>query len=246
VDDLIDPAHSAKAEMEWTGITLVNTPIGNLQDLTPRAAKILASADVWLVEDTRVSGKLNGLLGVKKPMRLVTDHSSDHQLEKLVEEARAGIKMALITDGGAPGISDPGARLADLAHEAKVNVDVAPGVSAPTAALTVSGFYAQRFAFLGFLPRKPGPMQKELEVFRDSPYTLVVFESPHRLENLLNIAAKSLGNRRFAICRELTKLHQQIFRSELPYIPTPTEVPRKGEITVVFEGIRRLREADDE
>ena len=246
MDDESGSVQSASFEANWTGITLVNTPIGNLQDLTPRAAKVLTSADVWLVEDTRVSGKLNGLLGVKKPMRLVTDHSSDYQLEKLIDEAKAGVKMALLTDGGAPGISDPGARLADLAHLAKVNVDVAPGVSAPTAALTVSGFYAQRYAFLGFLPRKPGPMQKELEIFRDSPYTLVVFESPHRIENLLKIAAIGLGNRRYAVCRELTKLHQQVFRGELPNIPTPLELPRKGEITVVFEGIRRLREADDE
>ena len=246
MEDRSAPFHSASPEAEWSGITLVNTPIGNLQDLTPRAASILTSADVWLVEDTRVSGKLGGLLGVKKPMRLVTDHSSDYQLEKLVEEAKSGVKMALVTDGGAPGVSDPGARLADLAQLAGVRVDVAPGVSAPTAALTVSGFYAQRYAFLGFLPRKPGPMQKEMEIFRESPYTLVVFESPHRIENLLKTAANSLGNRRYAICRELTKMHQQVFRHELPYIPTESELPRKGEITVVFEGIRRLRGGEDE
>jgi len=246
VEDTTEPIHPASSEAGWTGITLVNTPIGNLKDLTPRAASVLASADIWLVEDTRVSGKLGGLLGVKKPMRLVTDHSSDYQLEKLVQEAKTGVTMALITDGGAPGVSDPGARLADLAQLAGVKVDVAPGVSAPTAALTVSGFYAQRYAFLGFLPRKPGPMQKELEIFRDSPYTLVVFESPHRIENLLKIAALSLGHRRYAICRELTKMHQQVFRNDLPYIPTESELPRKGEITVVFEGIRRMREAEDE
>ena len=220
-------------------LVLVSTPIGNLSDLTPRARHALIEADSWLVEDTRVSGKLAAWLGVKKRMRLVTDHSSDNALTSLIEEARRGERFALLTDGGAPGISDPGARLADLAHEAGLIVDVAPGVSAPTAALSLSGFYAQRYAFLGFLPRKPGPMAKEFEAFRDSPYTLVVFESPHRIDALLKVAFESLGVRRYVICRELTKLHQQAYRQTLPHIPTEAEMPRKGEITVVFEGLRR-------
>jgi 16S rRNA (cytidine1402-2'-O)-methyltransferase len=210
-----------------------------LADLTPRARQALIDADSWLVEDTRVSGKLAAWLGVKKRMRLVTDHSSDSALTAIIAEAQRGERFALLTDGGAPGISDPGARLTDLAYEAGLLVDIAPGVSAPTAALSLSGFYAQRYAFLGFLPRKPGPMAKEFEPFRDSPYTLVVFESPHRIDALLKVAYEALGARRYVICRELTKMHQQAYRQTLPQIPTEAEMPRKGEITVVFEGLRR-------
>jgi len=225
-----------------TRLTLVGTPIGNLGDLSPRAIAALTEADVWFVEDTRVSGKLASHLGLKRPMRLVTDHTDEATLKRYVTELRE-TRAALITDGGSPGISDPGARLCDLCHEAGLELDAVPGPSAVIDALTLSGFYAQRFAFLGFLGRKHGSMVSELAEFAGSALTLVVFESPHRFPALLRAAHDALGARRYAICRELTKLHQQVYRSVLPEIPTESRVPAKGEVTVVIEGLRRATRA---
>lgn len=220
-------------------LILVATPIGNLGDLSPRAAAALAEADLWLVEDTRISGKLQSHMGAKRPMKVVNEHTSPKAIESYVDEIRQGRTAALLSDGGNPVISDPGALVVDACREEGIEIDAIPGPSAVTTALMLSGFFAQRFAFLGFLPRKPGPMKAEFAAFADSPLTLVAFESPFRLASILEAAAEALGDRRYAICRELTKVHQQVFRANLPRIPTDGEVPRKGEMTIVFEGKRR-------
>lgn len=226
--------------MTETGrLTLVATPIGNLGDLSPRAVAALSDADHWIVEDTRVSGKLASHLGLKKAMRVLNDHTPRHHVDRYLAEIQAGANAALLTDGGAPAVSDPGAILTDLCHEANIPVIGVPGPSAPVTALMLSGFFAQRFAFLGFLGRKPGDMRKELAPFAESPYTLVLFESPHRIDTLLTVAAEALGNRRYAIGRELTKAHEQVLRGTLPEIPSEADLPRKGEITLVIEGRRR-------
>ena len=140
-------------------------------------------------------------------------------------------------------MSDPGAILSDLCHEAGIPVEGIPGPSAPILALTLSGFFGQRFAFLGFLPRKAGDIKSELKSFVDSPLTLVLFESQFRIAPLLEAAHSVLGERRYAICREMTKSHEQVFRSRLPHVPSESEVPRKGEFTIVIEG-KRKRERD--
>lgn len=202
----------------------------------------LQEADFWIVEDSRISAKLAFHLEVKKTMRVANDHSQDSQLNRILDEIEEGKHAVLLTDGGAPGVSDPGARLADLAHERGIEVDGVPGPSAVISALMLSGFYAQRFAFLGFLGRTPGDMKKELLPFQESPYTLVLFESPHRFKKLIETAGEVLGERRYAICREITKRNQQVFRSELPTIPLETEVPSKGEFTIVIEGRRKTLE----
>lgn len=225
-------------------LTLIATPIGNLSDLSPRAIEALGAASFWIVEDTRVSGKLQSHLGLKKPMRILNDHTGPHALEKYVEELKAGVSAALVTDGGAPVISDPGSALCDLCHEEGVEIQAIPGPSAVTNALMLSGFFGQRFAFLGFLGRKAGAMKAEFAQFAESPYTLVLFESPHRLENCLSAAFEALGERRYAICREMTKLHEQVFRGKLPIIPKEDLVPRKGEVTIVIEGVRRSRNSE--
>jgi 16S rRNA (cytidine1402-2'-O)-methyltransferase len=219
-------------------LSLVATPIGNLGDMSPRAAETLREADVWIVEDTRVSGKLQTVLDVRKPMKVLNDHTATNQIDKYLEEIRGGVKAALLTDGGAPAVSDPGALLTDRCHESGVPVIAVPGPSAVITALTASGFFGQRFAFLGFLGRKKGAIISELAPFANSPLTLVLFESQFRLEPLLEAAHEALGDRRYAICRELTKAFEQIFRSRLPEIPTEAEVPRKGEFTIVIEGRR--------
>ena len=232
------------SETEGSGkLTLVATPIGNLADLSPRAVESLGAADFWIVEDSRISGKLASHLGLKKPMRILNDHTSRNQVERYLADLVAGGHAALLTDGGAPAISDPGSILTDLCHEAGVQLEAIPGPSAVVTALMLSGFFAQRFAFLGFLGRKPGPMKSEMKVFADSPLTLVLFESPHRLDVLLKAAFEALGPRRYVISRELTKMHEQAYRSTLPEIPTEVQVPRKGELTLVIEG-RRKKDVD--
>jgi 16S rRNA (cytidine1402-2'-O)-methyltransferase len=174
-------------------------------------------------------------------MRVLNDHTRHEQIEKYLEEVRGGARAAVLTDGGSPVVSDPGAILCDLCHNAGILVEGIPGPSAPILALTLSGFFGQRFAFLGFLPRKAGDIKGELSAFADSPLTLVLFESQFRIKPLLEAAHAVLGERRYAICREMTKSHEQVFRSRLPYVPTEGEVPRKGEFTIVIEGLRRAQ-----
>lgn len=226
------------------GLRVVATPIGNLGDLSQRAIEALSEADYWVVEDTRISAKLAFHLGIKKPMRVMNDHTSPGQLAKYVDEIEAGANVAVITDGGSPTVSDPGALLTDACLNRGLSVSGVPGPCAAIYALSVSGFFGQRFAFLGFLGRKAGAIRSELAPFADSALTLILYESPHRIETLLLAAHDALGSRRYAICRELTKAFEQIYRTDLPTIPTEIEVPRKGEITVVIEGRRRVRGVD--
>lgn len=226
-------------------LVVVATPLGNLGDLTPRAAQALTEATQWAVEDTRVSASLQRHLDIKRPMTVLNDHTPASRLEQLVEAVESGETVAVLSDAGTPAVSDPGAELVDICHTRGLAVDAAPGPSAVTTALSVSGFYAQRFAFLGFLPRKPGPMREVLAPFAESTLTLVFFESPFRVEALLKSCAATLGDRRYAVCRELTKMHQQVWRARLPELPTEKEVPKKGEFTVVVEGNRRRGPIND-
>ncbi|MBS1721304.1 MAG: 16S rRNA (cytidine(1402)-2'-O)-methyltransferase [Armatimonadetes bacterium] len=225
---------------------VVASPIGNLGDLSPRSAEVLTACESWWVEDSRVSSKLASHLGVKKSMRVMNDHTSETQIARWIDELEGSDQeVAILSDGGAPGVSDPGSIAVDLALEAGIEVGGIPGPSAPTLALMLSGFFAQRYAFLGFLPRKPGPMRELFEPFADSAMTLVCFESPFRIDALLKVAGEALGDRRYAICREMTKSFEQVFRAKLPTIPTEAQVPRKGEFTVVIEG-RRKKFAESE
>lgn len=220
-------------------LTLVAGPIGNLRDLTLRAKEALESSPLWVVEDSRVSSRLASHLGVRPGMVLLTDHSREAQIEKLVARIEAEGPAVLLTDAGTPGISDPGALLVQALVSAELRVDALPGPSAVTLALSLSGFFAQRFAFLGFLPRKPGPAKEVLAPFAESSLTLVLFEGPHRVLKTLETANQALGPRRCVICRELTKLHQQVWRGTLDQLPSQKAVPPKGEFTLVIEGLRR-------
>ena len=224
-------------------LSLVATPIGNLGDLSARAAEELRNADLWIVEDTRVSGKLQAHLGIGKPMRVFNEHTPLSTLERYASELKDK-SAVLVTDGGTPAISDPGALLTDLCYERGIAVDAIPGPSAVTDALMLSGFFAQRFCFLGFLGRKPGAIRQELAPFAESPLTLVLFESPFRYRTLLESAFSALGERRYALCRELTKLHQQVVRARLPELPAESAFPPKGEVCLVIEGKRKTKSAD--
>lgn len=219
-------------------LTLVATPIGNLGDLSSRAVQSLTEADWWFVEDTRVSGKLLSHLGLKKPMKVLNEHTSPERIMAYADSLKEG-NAVLITDGGCPGISDPGAYITDLCYERGVKVTAVPGPSAPINALMLSGFFAQRFVFLGFLGRKTGAIREELSVFADSALTIVLFESPHRFGKVLETASEVLGDRRYAICREMTKMFEQVYRGRLPLLPSLAEVAAKGEFSIVIEGKRK-------
>jgi 16S rRNA (cytidine1402-2'-O)-methyltransferase len=220
-------------------LTLVAGPLGNLGDLSTRAIEALGQAEIWIVEDTRVSSRLQSHLDLKRPMWVLNDHTPPIKVASYVKALAEGRSAALLTDGGTPCVSDPGSMITDLCYEQGVEVEAIPGPSAVTTALMLSGFFAQRFAFLGFLGRKPGAIREELEPFKDSTLTIVLFESPHRIDKLCEAAVESLGKRRFAVCRELTKMHQQVCHGMLPDLPAPEVMPRKGEITLVIEGKRR-------
>lgn len=220
---------------------VVATPIGNLGDLSPRAAETLRSAPLWIVEDTRVSSTLARHLEVAPTFKLLNDHTPPHRIPALVAEIERAETAVLLTDAGTPGLSDPGANLVDACATADLEIEPIPGPSAVTTALSISGFYAQRFAFLGFLPRKPGDAAKVLAPFTESTLTLTLFESPHRIRKTLEVCAATLGDRRVVICRELTKKHQQIYRDSLNNAISGTFVD-KGEFTVVIEGLRRLNQ----
>ena len=224
---------------EAGSLTVVATPIGNLDDLSARAAKALSSADFWIVEDSRVSAKLQARLGVKRPMRVLNDHTPEATVSQYVDEIEAGASAALLSDAGTPVVSDPGTEIVEACCQRGIPVDGVPGPSAVTAALALSGFYAQRFAFLGYPPRKAGALRELLSQYADSALTLVVFESPHRIGKLLAACSDALGERRYAVCRELTKVHQQVWRARLPDAPTEEQLPRKGEVTLVIEGRRK-------
>lgn len=227
-------------------LVLVATPIGNLADLSHRAEESLRSADFWIVEDSRVSAKLASHLGLSKPMRVLNEHTPPAKIEQLVAEVAKADTVALLTDGGTPVISDPGAILTDRLHEEGVEIDCAPGPSAVTTALALSGFFGQRFAFLGFSGRKAGDIRALLAPYADSSMTIIAFESPFRFVKYLEVAAEVLGDRRFAVCRELTKMHQQVVRGNLNNLAILRDVPQKGEVTLVIEGKRRISVAEDE
>lgn len=189
---------------------LVGTPIGNLEDITHRAARILAECDFVAAEDTRVSGKLLRYLEISKPMVSYHEHNRKQRGPELVERMLAGEHCALVTDAGMPAISDPGEDLANLCHENGIPVVPVPGPCAAVAALAQSGLPSGKWCFEGFLPTDNKGKSQRLEVLRAETRTCIVYEAPHRLRATLRDLAEALGERRIAMCRELTKLHEEL------------------------------------
>ena len=213
---------------------VVATPIGNLEDLTPRAARILGEVALIAAEDTRRTRKLLAHLGLGTPMLSYNEHNARARGRAVLDALREG-DVALVTDAGVPGVSDPGALLAAQAADAGHRVVPAPGASAATAALSVAGMPADAFHFLGFLPRAAKARRAALAEAAGLRDTLVVFEAPHRLRASLAAMRDMLGDRRVAVCRELTKLHEEVFRGTLSEALAWFESPR-GEFVLVVEG----------
>jgi len=219
---------------------VVATPIGNLEDLTPRARQTLADVDLIAAEDTRHSGRLLSHIGVKTPLLALHDFNEKAAADKVVRTLRAGRSVALISDAGTPLVSDPGYRLVRAAHDAGVPVSPLPGPSAVTAALSAAGLATDRFCFEGFLPPKRKARCDRLRELLYEPRTLVFYESVHRVADSLGDMAAILGDGREAfIGRELTKLHEQCRRDSLAALGEAAvdgSIPAKGEFVIVVAG----------
>jgi 16S rRNA (cytidine1402-2'-O)-methyltransferase len=218
---------------------LVGTPIGNLGDLSERARETLAAADVIAAEDTRRAGRLLEHLGIQKK-RFVSlyDANEEERTGHILRLLRDGRSVAVVSDGGMPLVSDPGFRLVRACVADGIAVTTVPGPSAAIAALVVSGLPTDRFTFEGFAPRKKGDRARRLEELRHDPRTLVFFESPVRVRALLGAMQEVFGDRTVAVCRELTKLHEEVVRGPIPQVLAALAEPVRGEVVVVVEGER--------
>ncbi|MCD2189069.1 16S rRNA (cytidine(1402)-2'-O)-methyltransferase [Actinomycetospora soli] len=230
-------------------LLLAATPLGNPDDASARLRDALATADVVAVEDTRRLGRLTAALGVTVTGRKVSFYEDVERarIPRLVEDLRGGATVLVVTDAGMPAVSDPGYRLVAAAVEADVAVRCLPGPSAVLAALAVSGLPTDRFCFEGFAPRAEGKRRSWLGELADEPRTTVFFESPRRLEDLLRLAVEVLGpDRRAAVCRELTKTHEEVVRGTLGELAAWAGGDVLGEITVVLApAVRKAPEPDD-
>lgn len=219
---------------------LCATPIGNLEDMTFRAIRILREADLIAAEDTRNSIKLLNYFEISTPMTSYHEYNKYDKGRKLVEKLLEGKNIALITDAGTPGISDPGEELVRMCAEAGICVISVPGAAACITALTVSGLSTRRFAFEAFLPAEKKEREAVLENLRRETRTIILYEAPHRLVKTLELLAETLGNRNVSVCRELTKRHETVLRTSLleaaDYYTNNTP---KGECVIVIEGLSR-------
>jgi 16S rRNA (cytidine1402-2'-O)-methyltransferase len=219
---------------------LVATPIGNLEDITHRALRVLAEADLVAAEDTRRTRRLLERHGISARLVSLFEHNERARIPFLLDELEAGRSVAVVTDSGSPAVSDPGYPLVRAAVEAGVEVVSVPGPSAVIAALQLSGLPTDAFTFTGFLPVKSGARRRRLQELSDRRETIVAFESPHRIDACLADLEEVWGGRRIALARELTKVHEEVLRG------TPAEVRaalgparRRGEMVLVLSGKTR-------
>lgn len=218
-------------------LDIVPTPIGNLKDITERALEVLRSADLILAEDTRTTGNLLRHFSIDRPLRAFHLHNEHRAVNAIVEQIKSGMNYALCSDAGTPAISDPGFLLVRACVDAGVDVGCLPGATAFVPALVVSGLPCDRFVFEGFLPHKKG-RQKRLQALLEDERTIVLYESPHRIIKLLNELVKhECSERKIALCRELTKLHEEIFRGTVSdALSHFNDKAPRGEFVVVLEG----------
>ncbi len=215
---------------------VIGTPIGNLGDLSPRAAELLKTVDLIVAEDTRVTRKLLNHLDARTPCISYHEHSRPAQLERVLVALESG-NVAQVTDAGSPTVSDPGPSLVEAAASRGHDVVAVPGPSAITAALSISGMPGDRFVFMGFLPRKNSERRTVLSEVADETATLVAFETPQRVVSALKDIADTLGARRIAVCRELTKMHEEVFRGTASEAIEYFSAGRpRGEFVLVIEG----------
>lgn len=194
---------------------LIGTPIGNLGDMTPRGLELLKTADVVAAEDTRHTLELLNHFDIKNKLVRYDEHTKDAQGEVLLKEMRSGKNVALVSDAGLPGIADPGADLAERCIAENIQVVPVPGANAALTALIASGMSTQPFFFGGFLPKSAKNRKEQLELWKNVPATMVFYEAPHRIKEVLGDVLKVWGNRKICLARELTKLHEEFWRGDL-------------------------------
>ncbi|MBR1487197.1 MAG: 16S rRNA (cytidine(1402)-2'-O)-methyltransferase [Synergistaceae bacterium] len=225
---------------------LVPTPIGNLEDITLRALRVLREADLIACEDTRTSGVLLRHYEIQKPLTSFHVHNENEKLDFLLEKLRNGEKIAVISDAGTPGVSDPGWILLKHAIDEEIEVDVLPGPSALLPAILMSGLNPQPFIFLGFPPEKSGEREKLFESVKNFPFTLCFYISPHKIEKQISEMINIFGNRNAALVREISKIFQESIRENLSGILEKIKDGIKGELVLVFEGQIKNNFNDDE
>ena len=216
---------------------VIATPIGNLEDISLRALRLLQEVKLIAAEDTRTTRHLLNAHNIKTPLTSYHEHSKRAKLDYLLNYLEKE-DLALVSEAGMPGLSDPGYELIVAAIERGISVVPIPGASAVITALVVSGLPTDQFLYLGFLPRRKGQRQRLLSSIVDEPRTIVAFETPHRLREALSDIEEILGNRRLSVCRELTKVHEEIFRGRVSQAREHFAEPR-GEFTLVIEGKTR-------
>jgi 16S rRNA (cytidine1402-2'-O)-methyltransferase len=226
---------------------IVATPVGNLEDITFRALRILKEVDLIAAEDTRHSLKLLNHYGIAKPLISYWSEKEKIKAEEILEKLHSGLSVALISDAGTPGISDPGAVLIKKAIEEQIDLIPIPGPSACISALSVSGLSTEEFTFLGFLPSKVGQRQKRLSELKHETRTLCFYEAPHRLMQSLSDIREILGERRAVLAKELTKLHEEVLRGTIPEVIQALESRMiAGEYVIIVEGFHQERLSIDE
>lgn len=224
-------------ERPWGTLYLVGTPIGNLEDITLRALRILKEVPLIAAEDTRSTRKLLERYDIHQPLISYFEHNEQARVGTLIEKLRAG-DVALVSEAGMPGISDPGYDLVCAAIAAAIPVVPIPGPSAPIAALAASGLPTDSFVYVGFLPRRPSERRKALASLRHEPRTIIAFESPHRILATLRGLQAELGERPVVVARELTKLHEEFVRGTAGEVLAHFEaMPPRGEITLLIGGM---------
>jgi 16S rRNA (cytidine1402-2'-O)-methyltransferase len=245
------PERFAERAVAAGTLYLVATPIGNLDDFSPRGQRVLGEVDVIAAEDTRHTGQLLARFGIAKSLVSYHDHNKDRRTPELIERLRAGAAVAIVSDAGSPGISDPAFTLVRAAVEAGLPIVPVPGPSSALCALEVSGLPTDRFAFEGFLPRKSGRKRARIEELRADPRTLIFFESPHRVRVTLADLLEGMGDRPASVSRELTKKFEETRRGPLSELVAwfEAKTPR-GEFVIVVGGAPRVKrgtpdDADD-
>jgi 16S rRNA (cytidine1402-2'-O)-methyltransferase len=228
-------------ELKPGHLYIVSTPIGHLEDITLRALRILKEVSIVAAEDTRHTQKLFNHYQIHTPLTSYHDHNKEEKSEILLQRLKEGQSLALVTDAGTPGISDPGYYLINRCIQAGIPISPISGPSAFLAALTVSGLPTDAFLFEGFLPKKRTGRLKQLNALKEEPRTIILYESPHRLVRCLHDLLEAWGDRRVVVARELTKLYEEIIRGRLSQIiPMMEGRSIRGEVTLVIEGNRSI------
>ena len=224
---------------------VVGSPIGNLGDFSPRAVETLKAADFICAEDTRVTAVLLAKFDIKKPMISYHEHNAKQRGQELLPRLLEGESCAVITDAGMPCISDPGEELVKLCHAHGIEVVAVPGPTAAMTALAISGLPAKRFCFEGFLSTTKRIRREHLEQLKPLPQTLIFYEAPHKLKNTLSDLLEVLGDRRISLCREITKLHEEVQRGRISELAAYYEEKEpRGEYVLVVEGAAEATEQE--